>query len=787
MKTRVMVAVILSLALPIFAAASVYYASPNGTSGGLGTLESPYDAETAVAKAVSGDEVRLLDGTYTFTCKTYAEDRAAFQGALRPAGGVTIRGWIRNGDKPALGDLREQVVLDTQKTGRAIYMKNAAAAFVVRDLVFVNLVPAIQSGYPYHDGGVYLLGNADSLITNCAFRCCSDGGNTSGHGCGAYVSGNAVLADCDFSENDGDILGAAAAVHGDAKAVNCRFSDNHAVNGRSGGAVDLRDRGVISGCTFTDNDLKDGLSAGGGALRLEASGALVTNSTFVGGAFAGSYGAAGIFNSLVQGGTNRIVDCTFTDNGDGRVIRLWAANFAPTGALEIVHSTFAGNASPIFCERGAVLRIWDSTFEDNSFENGQGGAINFQSSVKDLLVSDCTFRRNHAKEGGAIAVTGPYGEGHVCHLAITGSTFEDNDAQSGGAIAMTYNSNTQSKMGAVIAYTNCTFRRNTARVGNGGAIYAWGGRYADCVFEDNLSTNFTGGSGNCRGGAIAVAEKKNIVDPEATNKASFVRCTFSRNVNAGTIGTCVYCEVSDYRFEDCTFRANRGKSGALYDGSCAGFFIDRCRFEANDSVDGAAAGLLIAAHGSVVRNSLFLFNTNCYYWAGALQVNAVGARIDNCTFVGNRNDVSNKYSGQGGAIYLGTQDDVQVNNCIFHDNSDGFYVARGYHRVSDIGPVPETFTCVSNCCTAHYFGSNLHLNPACGNYYVEDPLFKDAASGDYMLTKGSPCVDRGLTLPWMAGARDIRNKRKYARVYGIAPDLGCYEYQPEPGMMLLLR
>lgn len=788
MKNSAIAATIVSLTMPFFAAGGVRYAAPNGSSSGDGSIENPYDAETAVAGAVSGDEVRLLDGTYTFTCKTHAEDKTAFRGALRPAGGVTIRGWILDGDKPALGALREQVILDTQGTGRAIYMSDAASTFVVRDLVILNAVPAVQSGYPYHDGGVYLLGNADSLITNCAFRCCSDGGNTYGHGGGAFVAGNAVIADCDFSENSAECFGCAAAIQGDAQAVNCRFLNNYPKSGRQSCAVDLRERGVVSGCTFSNNVIKAGRAEGGGALRLEASGALITNTTFFGGAFAGSYGAGGIFNSLVSGGTNRIVDCMFKNNLSANVIKMWAANFAPTGTIEIVHSTFAGNTGNIFCERGAVLRIWDSTFEDNVTDGGQGGAVNFQSSVKDLLVSGCTFRRNRAQDGGAIAATGPYDVGHVSHLAIVDSTFEDNEAQSGGAVAMTYNSNNMSKQGAVLAYTNCTFRRNAAKVGSGGAIYACGGSYADCVFEDNIASNYTGGSGNCRGGAVAVSSNRNIADPEATNKASFVRCTFKRNVNAGTVGTCVYCEVCDYRFEDCTFEANRGKTGALYDnGGCAGFFVDRCRFEANDCAGGVAAGLRVSTRGATVRNSLFLFNTNSYYWAGAMQLEAVGARVDNCTFVGNRLDLNNAWTGNGGALYLATTEDVQVNNCLFYDNSDGFYVARGYHRTSDIGPVPETYTCVSNSCTTHYFGSNLHLNPACGNFYIEDPLFTDAAAGDYTLTKGSPCVDRGLTLPWMAGATDIRNKRKFARIQGVAPDLGCYEYRATPGLMLMLR
>ena len=42
--------------------------------------------------------------------------------------------------------------------------------------------------------------------------------------------------------------------------------------------------------------------------------------------------------------------------------------------------------------------------------------------------------------------------------------------------------------------------------------------------------------------------------------------------------------------------------------------------------------------------------------------------------------------------------------------------------------------------------------------------------------------------PWMVGARDIRNKRRYPRIDigNRIVDMGCYEYRPDPGLLLFV-
>jgi len=72
-----------------------------------------------------------------------------------------------------------------------------------------------------------------------------------------------------------------------------------------------------------------------------------------------------------------------------------------------------------------------------------------------------------------------------------------------------------------------------------------------------------------------------------------------------------------------------------------------------------------------------------------------------------------------------------------------------------------------------------------------DPQFKDSGTGYglgftngvYVLRTGSPCVNTGTNLGWMAGAIDLAGNN---RLRGIA-DMGAYEAPPPKGALFIVR
>lgn len=65
-----------------------------------------------------------------------------------------------------------------------------------------------------------------------------------------------------------------------------------------------------------------------------------------------------------------------------------------------------------------------------------------------------------------------------------------------------------------------------------------------------------------------------------------------------------------------------------------------------------------------------------------------------------------------------------------------------------------------------------------------DPQFKTRRGVPYQFGSGSPCYDSALKLDWMdETAVDLLGN---ARVFSVAPDMGCYESR-SGGFMLKVR
>ncbi len=123
-----------------------------------------------------------------------------------------------------------------------------------------------------------------------------------------------------------------------------------------------------------------------------------------------------------------------------------------------------------------------------------------------------------------------------------------------------------------------------------------------------------------------------------------------------------------------------------------------------------------------------------------------GSDAYNCTIVSNIAAVA------GG----GTLGGLFMNSIIYGNvspNNENY--AGGSFLYCDTAPLPDETT-------AAYFLENIG----------DDPLLADPGAGNYRLSSGSPCINGGLNMDWMAGATDLDGQPRITD--GLA-DIGAYE------------
>ena len=182
-------------------------------------------------------------------------------------------------------------------------------------------------------------------------------------------------------------------------------------------------------------------------------------------------------------------------------------------------------------------------------------------------VTNCTFTRNYAIEGGAM-----YNYDR-CTPKLTNCTFIENSAENGGAIV--------DRVGANTILTNCTFTKNYAKW-RGGAMYIdYGSRpkVTGCTFVENSTDG--------HGGAIYTLSRSSQLEhtiPVITN------CTFTRNSAKGRGGGISNFDHCILEVSDCTFTRNHaGKGGGgISNDYRTEATLTNCTFSGNSAGKGKA-------------------------------------------------------------------------------------------------------------------------------------------------------------------------------------------------------
>jgi len=359
--------------------------------------------------------------------------------------------------------------------------------------------------------------------------------------------------------------------------------------------------------------------------------------------------------------------------------------------------------------------------------------------------------------------------------------------------------------------TNCLIAGNEAGTGSGGGgIFLYkGGLVTMSTISGNVATNANAASG---GGVYFLSSgvvTNCLIKNNRSNKGAGVRMIGEPGPGGVLTGSTIANN------ESLSYSSGQGAAGVSmwFRGT-----VDNCTIISNTCARGGYYSGIETHYYSILRNSLIAYNTGATYYSATL---GKWSFTSNCVF---RNNSDNQARG----LSLGTDallvdstivsntaaifaNDCICRNCLFAYNDKGIkvYNAARFENCTvvghpDVGISFSKAAVMENCVvygnnsggdnwSYSETGTNTVWTNSCttpvlsgpndtGNI-TDNPLFADAASGNYRLTRASPCVNTGIERAWMTGAVDLDGN---PRLVGIV-DMGAYELPPPLGTCVIIR
>jgi parallel beta-helix repeat protein len=318
------------------------------------------------------------------------------------------------------------------------------------------------------------------------------------------------------------------------------------------------------------------------------------------------------------------------------------------------------------------------------------------------------------------------------------------DGQQGGSVVI------------VVPNANSTTQIDGFTIQNGSSYgnnlnYGGGGIFCKSS-SPTISNNTIMRNNSSNGGGIYCCYSSS---PMITNN------TISGN-NASLYGGGIYCDIfSSPTLINNNINGNRvtGDGGGIYCKNHSSPVVSNNTILGNNASNG---GGICCSYGSSpkVRNNMI--NGNNASKGGGIYCYQSSPNIRNNTISGN-------IASEGGGIFCSDESSPpNISNNIIAFNSNGIYFIY-----SNLYMPLILNNCVFNP-IYNYSGSWSWT----GDVY-QDPLFVDRAGGDFHLSSGSPCINKGNDADVQVGCLDMDGQ---ARINGSHVDMGADEwYPPIPG------
>ncbi|MCE9595661.1 MAG: right-handed parallel beta-helix repeat-containing protein [Planctomycetes bacterium] len=300
-------------------ASDVYYVAADALPNGDGTLARPFDSiATGVAYAIDGNNVVLLDGTYTG-----AANREVDFGGRQ----IVVRGL--HGAATS--------IIDCQGLGRAfLFTHGEPAGSGLAGLTIRNGSATSSTLFPAYGGAIFTK-DSDPSIVNCRFENCfasnSGGAIRVGDGTGNLTVKNTVFLQNHASNGGAISFGSTAGTSANMLSIkNATFTLNQGTNG---GALQCKGQSITVSDSWFDHTTGNAtLTGNGGAIRLQrtrftdGTGAALSLSTpnvieLVACRFQGNHAGGGQLTGVVSSTTVRVDQCLFDANTGGVPGALW--------------------------------------------------------------------------------------------------------------------------------------------------------------------------------------------------------------------------------------------------------------------------------------------------------------------------------------------------------------------------------------------------------------------------------------------------------------------------------
>lgn len=438
---------------------------------------------------------------------------------------------------------------------------------------------------------------------------------------------------------------------------------------------------------------------------------------------------------------------------------------------------------------GGIFTVYGTnTLSNNTVYNNSGdyaGGIAINSGTNTLTYNTLYNNISPSYEGGGIAISG--GNNTLSNNTLYNNSATGNKAAgfgNGGAITIYEGTNT---------LTNNTLHHNSATNWGGGISTNYG---TNTMNNNTLYNNSTG----TVGGGIATYESNNTLSNNTLHDNS-----------AGTDGGGIYTELGTNMFTGNTLNNNSAgtNGGGVYTNLGTNIFTGNTVSNNSVVLDGGGIYTYYGTNtftGNVLNNNLTQYSTGGGIFTNYGTNTFTNNKLSNnsslqegggiYTYFGTNtligNTLYNNSASQGGGIFAFRSTNTLTNNTLYN-NSAGqgggilIYVGLGIltnnifwnNRQGGNNNVAGadleyafTIPIVTYCLTQ----AGSYYSSGTGIINNQDPLFVNAAAGNFRLQANSPCVNVGSNGAW-TGTGLTTDLAGTTRPIGVV-DLGAYEYNP---------